>query len=940
MHNLRNPKWLLIINTLPIVLVFFLFWGQFNIVKSLLEDSHIAYWKIFGSILFILGLLNFAYTLFLIVRKRQVSAIYGWIALLVYIPFIYLYGEYADQIIPFSIPRWMISGNIVLYLGTFLMPTLFYSLLIVVLQFTPKEKKHNALINFAAAIAIPICWYIFSQVIIPLWQPFDHQFGFHILLIFIIIGTLLFLFFIVRGIYILAIKKGAVWKKYDLIWKIPITIVFPLLGLAINNGILFNSYSINESGIFGNFTNVWFYILAIINGILVCLPTIKNKTYQLLIFIGRSITFSYTLYFFMVFLPFLPLSVIAIVIVGTGFLMLSPLLLFVIHVQELVKNFNTLKNQISIKLLRSISILSFLVLPTCITITYKMDRYTLEETLDYVYSPDYTKTYFIDTTSLKKTIQTIKKHKDDRNGAFLETHQTPYLSSFYNWIVLDNLLLSNPKIDAIEHIFFGAPQDEPWHDQLRNDQVAISNIQSKSIYDKTQNVWKSWVHLEIKNDSSDRFKEYATTINLPNGCWISDYYLYVGDRKEMGILAEKKSAMWVFSQIRNENKDPGILYYLTGNKVAFRVFPFAKNETRKTGIEFIHKEPVTLQIDGHITTLGSEVQEKVYSTMDLGNLIYISSKSKKNLASVKRKPYFHFLVDVSAHKERYLNNYSNRIQKLINEYPQISTRLKISFVNTYTSSSVGIENWKKEFSQQSFEGGYYLDRAIKKTLFDSYQNPSDSYPVFVAITDSIEKAVLNKDFSDFKIAFPDHNRFYNLSNNGILEPHSLLENPKKKIVDSVPITFDQNVLIYKHKDLSVTYLSEDETPSIILKNGPYNMSKEPISEKKWLDGLAMQGMWLSQTLFPAQEKKDWLQLVRNSFMSKIMTPVTSYIVVENEAQKAILKKKQEQVLSGNKNLDIGDDTARMSEPHLLILLILLGMFIWYRKHRKSHTYMH
>ncbi|WP_299901440.1 hypothetical protein [uncultured Aquimarina sp.] len=141
MHNLRNPKWLLIINTLPIVLVFFLFWGQFNIVKSLLEDSHIAYWKIFGSILFILGLLNFAYTLFLIVRKRQVSAIYGWIALLVYIPFIYLYGEYADQIIPFSIPRWMISGNIVLYLGTFLMPTLFYSLLIVVLQFTPKEKS-------------------------------------------------------------------------------------------------------------------------------------------------------------------------------------------------------------------------------------------------------------------------------------------------------------------------------------------------------------------------------------------------------------------------------------------------------------------------------------------------------------------------------------------------------------------------------------------------------------------------------------------------------------------------------------------------------------------------------------------------------------------------------------------------------------------------------
>ena len=62
-----------------------------------------------------------------------------------------------------------------------------------------------------------------------------------------------------------------------------------------------------------------------------------------------------------------------------------------------------------------------------------------------------------------------------------------------------------------------------------------------------------------------------------------------------------------------------------------------------------------------------------------------------------------------------------------------------------------------------------------------------------------------------------------------------------------------------------------------------------------------------------------------------MTPVTSYLVVENEAQKAILKKKQEQVLSSNKSLDLDEDTRRMSEPGLWLLTILFGLVLLYRQ---------
>ena len=181
----------------------------------------------------------------------------------------------------------------------------------------------------------------------------------------------------------------------------------------------------------------------------------------------------------------------------------------------------------------------------------------------------------------------VQAHKG-RSTDFIFGQQQPYLSSYFRWLVLDNLTLSNTKINTIERIFFNEEKLFFRPENIRNKEVSITDISASSSFDTSQNVWKSWIDLEITNASQIALKEYATTITLPEGAWISDYYLYVGDKKEMGILAEKKSAMWVFSNIRNENRDPGILYYLTGNKVAFRVFPFAQKEVRKTGIELLH----------------------------------------------------------------------------------------------------------------------------------------------------------------------------------------------------------------------------------------------------------------------------------------------------------------------------------------------------------------
>ena len=271
-----------------------------------------------------------------------------------------MYGFLADSIIPLSIPRWMVTGNMVLYVGTFLMPTLAYSFFVLIAYLTPKTESHKAWRDFMFAIAVPMLCYLFVQIILPLWKPVESNYSTHTLLIFIIIATLFFLFFLVRAIYVIISNKAVEWQKYQLLWKIPITIVFPIIGLLINNG-HWSDFYIDDSGVFGDFGNYWFYSITILNGLLICLPNLDNKLYSLFLFFGRSITFAFTFYFFIVFLPFLPLSIVAIVAFGTGFLMLSPLLLFMLHINELSKNYEYLSSKISINSLRVIFAIGFLI---------------------------------------------------------------------------------------------------------------------------------------------------------------------------------------------------------------------------------------------------------------------------------------------------------------------------------------------------------------------------------------------------------------------------------------------------------------------------------------------------------------------------------------------------------------------------------------------------
>ena len=922
MKNLHNPKWLFIVNTVPVIILFIIAFGQYEVIESLLPKESRTIWQQFALALLALSAINVIYSSYCLFKKKNISIVYSIFTLIAYTIYLYIYVDKNGELIPFSIPQWMITSDVVFYPGTFLMPTLIHALLAIVVVSIPKGKKTNAWMNFLYGLCFPLLTYLFVQIILPHWQMPGFNYNYHVAVVFFIAITILFLFFISRGVFILINSRSGSLAKYSLIWNIIIGIVLPLTGLLVNNGVLFGRNSFAGASPFGNFSDITFYFIALINGIALCTPKFEDLTYRLIRFLTLLVCLPYTLYFFFIFLPFLPLSIVAIIFIGVGFLMLAPLLLFIVQVSDLSSEYSFFSQKYGTKKINSSVITCVLLIPLIIIFSYLRDKHILNNALSYVYDNDYQNEKKIDKTSLANTLEVIKQHKG-RSRSSTSTKYLPFLTSFYNWLVLDNMILSDAKIASLEQIFYGQNSNLS---PITNREIKTARIKSLNVtsqYYIKQKYWESTLDLDLQNDSSSRFGIYETNFSLPEGCWISDYYLYVGNKKEMGILAEKKSALWIFNQIRTVNQDPGLLYYLSGNRIAFKVFPFNQNEIRKTGITFIHKEPFVLNIDSNQVALGNQsvpLMDGIYTTE---NAIYIPSHEKDKLPLVQRKPIYHFLIDASKDKKQLIASYKNRIENYLIKNKIDRKNVKINFTNTYSTSLDFTPDWKMKLENQNFEGGYYLDRTIRQILLNAHNNLSNTYPVIITVTDEIKNAVILKEFADIQAAFPESSSFFELDKNGEIWEHSLINNPLQTLAKVKQIPTDLRVFAWPNANRPVSYLANNNLPSIVVKS--VNISKKEAPKKTWEAGLNMQALWLDMNLKPNVGEESHLALIKESMQHQIMSPITSFIVVENEAQKKALKKKQEQILNGNKNLDTDEDTQSMSEPNLFLLLGLITL---------------
>jgi hypothetical protein len=950
MYPLLNPRILFFVQTLPALILSWLCLSNYHVIKTMLSVESQQLWLNFALTLLFLSAVTIAYAAFAWKRNEKISLWYGVTALIVWSVYLYQYLLNSTDLLPWSIPNWMVSENAFFYPLTFLMPAAAHALFVCAASTIGENEK--PWYSVLGALILPALMYLVTQF----GRNFDSIYFVGILFL---IATVSFMFFLVRITVQIMQKKIQFGTEQSIGWKIIISIILPLVGLYLNRGIFMGpsmNTSASSAGIFGAFHTPWIYGLTVANGLILSfLPPNLNEKSRLFWFLLRCVGFTYTVYFFFVFLPWLPFSMIAIIAIGSGILMLVPIVLFVVHLMELQNDFYALRSFFKPYVLRGVAIGGFFTIPVLITLEYYQDKRTLQQALEYLFVPDYhMPAEKVNVESLRKTIASVERLREGRRtGTFGlgANNDLPYLSSWFQYIVLDNQTLSNSRVRLLKRVYF-APKEETIATNQPNtarvpnpiiENTDISSISVNTEFDSTQQAWLTWIDLEITNPNAEQ-TEFGTQFTLDPGCFLTDYYLYVNGKKEMGQLVEKKSALWVFSQIKQIRRDPGILYFKQGNQIAFQVYPFLPNEVRKTGFQILHKAPFSLQMGEHNIKVKTPTHAPAEAILS-NQIAYLTAEAKAALPLKQRKPYLHFIVDATTDS---LALFANRMETVIAQNPKWLDQARLSIVGTYTQTELldpsRLRASLTEANERP-EEGFYLDRAIRQSLVEAFEAQTDAYPVFVVVTDHFDQAIIEVNFDDLVFAYPDLPVFAIAQADGSLEQHSLEGNPQLALEEHAVDTLPSNlqslahpyqipVRVFTWPDGSVTHLSANEGPVYALKKDAKPSKQLEIKEKHWPTALSLQAHHYAQTLHPESGDAAWLELVRSSFAARIMMPVTSFLVVETDAQRAALKRKQSEMLNSHKYFDATEaDPEELSEPHLYITALLLLVFIWWRQRR-------
>ena len=702
-------------------------------------------------------------------------------------------------------------------------------------------------------------------------------------------------------------------RRWAVLYSI-FSIALPLIGLLIN---------LEMTNMFGDFSDPAFFIIPVVNGVVLLIPPFTDKRLRLLRFFLLSAALVYFVYFFVVFVPYMPVGLLGLIVIVGG-LVFAPAGALLMQMFEIVREWRQLKNLWGGARVLAVFLPALLLIPACMLTGYIGDRQNLANAASYLETGAAPSGEPVDLGRLERTLDSSGGTFEISRDIFAEfstTNNTPLISAAYSALVLDNKVMREGDIDRMRRLFFDEydtydanPWDEPISDGLTvNGQtptdVRLTDVQTETAYDAEIGANRTWAHLTLQNPSDGWNNEYVTLFPLPEGAYVSDYYLDVGANRKYGILADERAAMSVYEDIVRVQQDPGLLHYADDGRLELRVFPFGQGETRHTGFEIIHTQPLSLTLDGQTVDISAAntPDEVKFSG---GTLVSADMKRTLPAAETRGKTYW-FIVDSSAH-----SNIGYQLS-LIEDYASMNSisDARVIFASYGLTEAALADARNIHVVPHS---GFNLALAVKTALTE---NGGDTVPVILFTSGNPAGALIPEHSSWLAKQYPESPYFYRLRDDLKLTPYDFDGNMTGDSLDE-PAVFPLRLY-------GSAYVRDDGQSEIVPSG---DTAAFALSGSQYADALALDAAIRSN---PAMDKATSLRLLRATFRSHVLTPQTSFIVVETAQQEAELWEAQEQLLEQDSAAAARETLDEPSLFYCLSAAAALILVLAIRRHRKK-----
>ncbi len=683
-----------------------------------------------------------------------------------------------------------------------------------------------------------------------------------------------------------------------------VTILLPVICLLLNTA---------TGNMFGDLNYIWFYIIAILNGVLFLIPDSGDKNYRLLLFYLKSVGLTYILYFSLIFMPVIPFGLLGIILFGLGLLTFTPFFILFLQTKRLLLEYKLLKQYFEKSKIILVFVLGLITLPAILPLTTIGDKTNLYNALNYVQNDSYSEN--INIPRLNKTLKLLKRGSSNFDF-FNINHRytsTPIISALYSNMILGDKTFSNEVVTLFNNLFLDQNyNNSDIQNELRPTNIKLNKINTTTTFDTESNAYRTWINLVLYNPTDRNFQEYTTQFELPEAVYVTDYYLYVFDEKKYGMLVDDRAAVQLYNRIVNSKKDPGLIRYIDENIIELKVFPFSEGEIRRTGFEIIHREPVKLTIDNKVVKIDCEPinYEMVF---DVGEILTAQRKEHLSKAT-PRTPKYYFVLDSSKD-----SNLKENIS-LAKEYVEKNNIKDAQAVFTsYKIEQHPLENANKVRFKR--EGGFNLNLAVKNILNQDLEN---EFPIIVVVSNDILNSLLSKNIAKYYYKYPESLYYYSLNSDMKLTPYYYRSNKFAIGLYEVDTPVIENLLNYNGG-----FARDNGKTELVLVDTNYD-NYVIKHENQYIAGSKLELM----SRLSVQTNKDLVDIVKSSFKARVLTPYTAFMVVETKEQEEQLLKIQDNLLN-NTNVEGQKLITTMNEPKIEILIIIVFIIYIFTKKKIS-----